>query len=292
VDTENATMEEDILLESVTEPLEQLKNIVKRPEITNEDDLIAEVVFETGADHKKVRQWIDRVISPEELNRWFADIREGMADEERLPHKTKLLIIQGHQVYVLKNIKLTTFDLNNIRPALDNFFRVFQVNKSIRRILPGVYNIRLDRIKSRLFVREFDNKVVIVNYGLTSDFKKSERSAASGMSLEIEEYFERYSAKRLPNFEDFQSEFNVQPIEVDSAMSIMTGLHKNAINKNLGGIDFNTNIMNLQLQNGGQRIKFHLDPVQLAQLQNAPGFTPVIINIQPMKNLRAFLGIA
>ena len=41
--------------------------------------------------------------------------------------------------------------------------------------------------------------------------------------------------------------------------------------------------------NGG--IKFRMDPAMLAQLQNAPGFVPVIINIQPMRDLRQFLGI-
>jgi len=30
----------------------------------------------------------------------------------------------------------------------------------------------------------------------------------------------------------------------------------------------------------------------LRQLQKAPGFVPVIINIQPLNNLRQFLGIA
>ena len=49
--------------------------------------------------------------------------------------------------------------------------------------------------------------------------------------------------------------------------------------------------MNLQLQNAGEGIKFHLDPVLLQQLQNAPGFVPVIINIHPMNDLRKFLGI-
>ena len=36
-------------------------------------------------------------------------------------------------------------------------------------------------------------------------------------------------------------------------------------------------------------IKFHIDPAMLQQLQNAPGFVPVIINIQPMNDLRQFL---
>jgi len=38
-------------------------------------------------------------------------------------------------------------------------------------------------------------------------------------------------------------------------------------------------------------IKFHLDPAMLQQLQNASGFTPVIINIEPLKSLAQFLGL-
>ena len=34
------------------------------------------------------------------------------------------------------------------------------------------------------------------------------------------------------------------------------------------------------------------DPAMLEQLRNAPGFVPVIINIQPMTDLRMFLGLA
>ena len=58
-----------------------------------------------------------------------------------------------------------------------------------------------------------------------------------------------------------------------------------------GGIDFTQARMNIQTQNTGEGIKFHLDPAQLAQLQNAEGFVPVIISMQPMVNVRKFLGI-
>ena len=58
-----------------------------------------------------------------------------------------------------------------------------------------------------------------------------------------------------------------------------------------GGIDLTPANMNLQMQNNGAGIKFHLDPAQLAQLQNAPGFVPVIINIHPLTSLSDFLGI-
>ena len=58
-----------------------------------------------------------------------------------------------------------------------------------------------------------------------------------------------------------------------------------------GGIDFNSDKMNLQVQNNGGEIKFHLDGAMLQQLRNAPGFVPVIINILPISNLRQFLGL-
>ena len=54
-----------------------------------------------------------------------------------------------------------------------------------------------------------------------------------------------------------------------------------------GGIDFTK----VAIQNSGGAIKFHVDAAMLKQLQNAPGFVPVIISIQPMVNLRKFLGV-
>ncbi len=59
-----------------------------------------------------------------------------------------------------------------------------------------------------------------------------------------------------------------------------------------GGIDFTAGKTPLEVRNAGKAIKFYMDPAQLAQLQNAPGFVPVIINIQPLTDLRAFLGIS
>ena len=58
-----------------------------------------------------------------------------------------------------------------------------------------------------------------------------------------------------------------------------------------GGIDFNSDKMNLETKSEGGEIKFHVDPAMLEQLRNAPGFTPVIINIQPMNDIRLFLGL-
>jgi adenosine deaminase len=59
----------------------------------------------------------------------------------------------------------------------------------------------------------------------------------------------------------------------------------------VGGIDFNSGRMNLQYRNGGGEIRFHLNPALLQQLQNTPGFVPVITSVQPA-DLRSFLGLA
>ena len=63
------------------------------------------------------------------------------------------------------------------------------------------------------------------------------------------------------------------------------------LNENRGGIDLTPAKMNLETQNAGEGIRFHLDPALLRQLQDAPGFVPVIINIQPLMDLRGFLGV-
>jgi hypothetical protein len=60
-------------------------------------------------------------------------------------------------------------------------------------------------------------------------------------------------------------------------------------NTDKGGIDLASAGTNLQVQNAGEGIKFRLDPAMLKQLQNASGFVPVIISIQPIMDFRQFL---
>jgi hypothetical protein len=59
----------------------------------------------------------------------------------------------------------------------------------------------------------------------------------------------------------------------------------------VGGIDFNAVKMNLSVQNSACEIKFNLDPAMLQELQNVPGFTPIITKIQQAGDLEIFLGI-
>lgn len=58
-----------------------------------------------------------------------------------------------------------------------------------------------------------------------------------------------------------------------------------------GGIDLTAPQHSMEIRHSGMGIKFHMNPAQLAQLQNAAGFTPVIIDIQPIMDLKSFLGI-
>ncbi len=74
-------------------------------------------------------------------------------------------------------------------------------------------------------------------------------------------------------------------------MNIKPRLGNKQVNiKRTGGIDL-TSDKALQVQDSGEAIKFNIDPAMLQQLRNAPGFVPVIINIQPMTDLRVFLGL-
>jgi len=58
-----------------------------------------------------------------------------------------------------------------------------------------------------------------------------------------------------------------------------------------GGIDLTASKLNLQAKNDGIDMKFHLNPAQLAEFQNARGFTPQIIAIKPLNSLSQFLGL-
>jgi hypothetical protein len=60
-----------------------------------------------------------------------------------------------------------------------------------------------------------------------------------------------------------------------------------------GGIDLNAKKMSLNVRSSGEGVQFNFDPATVKQFQNASGFTPVIISIQPMiMSLPTFLGIS
>jgi len=56
-----------------------------------------------------------------------------------------------------------------------------------------------------------------------------------------------------------------------------------------GGIDLTPANIPMETENIGNEIKFHMNSVMLTQLQNSAGFVPVLVNIRPLRNLKAFL---
>ena len=61
--------------------------------------------------------------------------------------------------------------------------------------------------------------------------------------------------------------------------------------ENAGGIDLTSGEKALAVQSSNGGIKFNMNPAMLPRLENAVGITPVIINIQPMIDLKLFLGL-
>jgi serine/threonine protein kinase len=90
-----------------------------------------------------------------------------------------------------------------------------------------------------------------------------------------------------------------RPVETSMTKNALSAIKKAAVKlftkkdaaMTNGGIDMIPADMNLQFQNSGGAIKFHLDPIMVRQLQNAAGFVPTIINIRPITNLKAYLGL-
>jgi hypothetical protein len=68
-----------------------------------------------------------------------------------------------------------------------------------------------------------------------------------------------------------------------------------AMAENTGGIDLNAVDGALSVDGAGAgagtALRFNIDPAMLEKLEAAPGITPVIINIQPLRDVRQFLGI-
>ncbi len=128
-----------------------------------------------------------------------------------------------------------------------------------KRIIDGTFGAWVVDGEGAVVRKDLTWKVLAQRYVYAIETaQKSGRWPSKGLGLEILDFFKHEAANR--------------------AMS------------STGGIDL-TSDRALSVQNNGQRIRFHIDPAQLAQLQNTPGFVPVIINIEPIKDLRRFLGV-
>ncbi len=98
------------------------------------------------------------------------------------------------------------------------------------------------------------------------------------------------------------------PLKVIEEGKVTINPNRAMLGFNKGGIDLTPAKMNVETRAGSPTeafrddkgrsafgndngIQFHLDPAMLAQLQNASGFVPVIISVEPLVDLRAFLGV-
>jgi len=100
-----------------------------------------------------------------------------------------------------------------------------------------------------------------------------------------------------PQDEDFYRSFGASPNAYSGPYNFLIDLAQVSDNANIsyvnpnGGIDLTRANMNSQTRNAGVSIKFHMDAAMFQRLKNAPGFVPVIIDIQPIKDIDDFLGI-
>ncbi len=60
-----------------------------------------------------------------------------------------------------------------------------------------------------------------------------------------------------------------------------------------GGIDFDPALLNLKVERTGAGMKVTVDPAEIKRIkaEGVSGFTPVIINIAPVKSLLPALGL-
>ncbi len=129
--------------------------------------------------------------------------------------------------------------------------------------------------------------VEFIDFGLTSRlwpqiFHESEKKAVwQALSRMVDAQTGGETLKKvfddayLQGFQDSER----RPVSGDAAMA-------------KGGIDLNAGKLDLQTRHEGKGLEFKTDPALLKRLQNASGFTPVIINIRPLGDLNVFLGVS
>ena len=177
--------------------------------------------------------------------------------------------------------------IDDLSQRLDKPFNVFSRTK----IQKGFQDARIDAVNMEAFARKakafYPQKSyeellrVLINIlddfnliGITFDANNGDKGTfGGGDSKKIWAAFDQW--------------FNPKKDPAQSAD--IQGKDKSAFQK--GGIDLNTDKMDLEARNQGEPIRFKVDAAQIKALQDAPGFMPVIINISPLIDLRMFLGL-
>ncbi|MDE2214771.1 MAG: hypothetical protein KGJ61_06590 [Candidatus Omnitrophica bacterium] len=207
-------------------------------------------------------------------------------------------------------LKILSWNSSGVRKRLDDLLR------SIKKFNP-LSKLRSKELSERLEAQDFLDRrysSIIPNRRIdwiVGDIEetyariKQDAQAAGGQNLTLGAFTARYpyridarqSAELIGLYNESHSSKEKIKLDVAGDNTIKPASGGKSTN-DLGGIDLTAANMNLQTFNGGASIHFNLDPAQLAQLHNAPGFVPVIINIRPLPagqagiaDLRIFLGL-
>ena len=199
--------------------------------------------------------------------------------------------LEGQSANILENarygaeiLKKEGFEPSNIMVVSSTAMSVRRAKATLEKQMPAYFPQWGDRYASYSYMSKRYPSVGILRKLLLPELK-----AAGQLALGEIARLPRYAAQG-----DIQQVLIPENITRDS-QEVLAEWGNAAMLNNVGGIDFSSERMNLEvklassnLENKG--IKFHLDPDLLQQLRNASGFVPVIINIQPITNLRQFLG--
>jgi len=174
-------------------------------------------------------------------------------------------------------------------------------------VLPDIGDLSIDRMQDWFIAkqsRRFEGAIFDVD-GVISD---THTQHFDSWKLAMDGFLDYYGNITKQRYDPFVQEDNAKYFSGKTTTSVMINflasrgivlrsqnvskamISRSQLYRREGGINFNSDKMNLQVQNNGGDIQFHLDSAMLQQLQNAPGFVPVIINIHPMTDLKTFLG--
>ena len=181
--------------------------------------------------------------------------------------------------------------------------KVGQTLVQIKQDEEGLFGVRISKNSGKELSRRayFQEHLDLGRDGKTKFFKMNDVMSTAWADPDVSREHARVEIKgNLLTVEDLGSTHGTRyadgdltpNILKDFAMSTSLPVALKIQNKaEYGGIDLTPANMNLRTQNAGEAIKFRLDPVMLQNLQNATGFVPEILNIQPMTNLKTFLGL-
>jgi len=198
---------------------------------------------------------------------------------------------------ILKGHKKDRFALvDNLEIAFRAFFETAPISFMFR---AGNYSLLMNLLNAILRLNSLNP---ISNGELDLYYGGRGFSSAFDQAIEFENpgIFDEDSAMKLVKPVDLKKAGKIVPSEMSRHGNMSSNepqqnpniFESDAAMADNGGIDFKMNNVSVQGDpRNAQGIAFRFDPAMLQQVRNASGFSPVIVNIQPMKDLRGFLGL-